>query len=265
MTSETKIAMLAGTGIMIFIGILVSDYLAEKRSPTSSHPNEGLRVASQKTRGGAAGATPTAAGPDKPIPAPERAKQNDRNAGDPPAPDGGNQEGEGSSPQGSQPSRPEPLVGDGTQLERVHMVQEGQTLRAIARKYYGDRSKWKKILEANADKVSEPTALRAGLQLTIPPARSGGGSDPGNSDAGGANGDETDDSGEQESPEDGNKVHVVQQGETLRGIAKRYYGDPGYWRTLREANRDKVAGPRSLKPEMRLTIPDKRGQARDSG
>ena len=36
------------------------------------------------------------------------------------------------------------------------------------------------------------------------------------------------------------KRHAVREGETLRGLAQRYYGDPARWEPIYESNRDKV-------------------------
>lgn len=49
------------------------------------------------------------------------------------------------------------------------------------------------------------------------------------------------------------RVHQVQRGETLDGIATRHYGDPTRWRLLAEANR--VIDPFSLEPGRVLVIP----------
>jgi len=38
----------------------------------------------------------------------------------------------------------------------------------IAQKYYGDGTKWRKILEANTDKVKNPKTMRTGITLVIP-------------------------------------------------------------------------------------------------
>ena len=52
---------------------------------------------------------------------------------------------------------------------RRHRVRAGETLYAIARRYYGDGDKWRTILRANRDRLPSPGALRAGQVLVIPP------------------------------------------------------------------------------------------------
>lgn len=51
-----------------------------------------------------------------------------------------------------------------------YTVQKGDSLSKIAKHFYGDASKWKKIHAANADKIPNPDLIHPGLQLTIPDA-----------------------------------------------------------------------------------------------
>lgn len=50
---------------------------------------------------------------------------------------------------------------------RVHKVAPGETLRDVAKKYYGDASLWKTIYDANPDKMKRG-APKAGTELLIP-------------------------------------------------------------------------------------------------
>ena len=51
----------------------------------------------------------------------------------------------------------------------THTVRKGDTLGAIARKYYGKSSQWKPILDANTEKLNGSVhALRPGMVLNIP-------------------------------------------------------------------------------------------------
>jgi hypothetical protein len=49
------------------------------------------------------------------------------------------------------------------------------------------------------------------------------------------------------------RIYQVGQGETLSGIANRFYSDPGLWRPLAIAN--ELEDPRRLEPGLRLSIP----------
>ncbi|SHH76260.1 LysM domain-containing protein [Caloranaerobacter azorensis DSM 13643] len=49
----------------------------------------------------------------------------------------------------------------------THIVQSGDTLWAIAKKYYGDGSQYTKIFNANKDKIKNPNLIYAGQKLVI--------------------------------------------------------------------------------------------------
>ena len=51
---------------------------------------------------------------------------------------------------------------------RTYIVQPGDTLASISRKFYQTSSHWQKILEANADTLSSPAKLKPGQRLIIP-------------------------------------------------------------------------------------------------
>ena len=53
---------------------------------------------------------------------------------------------------------------------QTYTVKAGDNLSKIAKHFYGDASKWKKIHAANADKIPNPDLIHPGLQLTIPAA-----------------------------------------------------------------------------------------------
>jgi nucleoid-associated protein YgaU len=55
-----------------------------------------------------------------------------------------------------------------TEQNPTYKVKKGDTLWAIAKKHYGDGKKWRKILEANLDKVKDPKKLKIGAELVIP-------------------------------------------------------------------------------------------------
>ncbi len=53
--------------------------------------------------------------------------------------------------------------------QKTHIVQAGETLYSISRKYYGSADKWYKILEVNRLLIKGPNKLAPGTKLTIPP------------------------------------------------------------------------------------------------
>ncbi len=52
---------------------------------------------------------------------------------------------------------------------RSHTVVSGDTLSRISRKCYGNSADWQKIAEANKAILPDPTKLKLGMVLTIPP------------------------------------------------------------------------------------------------
>ncbi len=52
----------------------------------------------------------------------------------------------------------------------THKVVKGETLKSIAKKYYGDENKWKIIYETNTDKISRGKP-KTGAVLMIPPIK----------------------------------------------------------------------------------------------
>jgi len=54
--------------------------------------------------------------------------------------------------------------------ETTYIVKSGDNLSKIAKQFYGDPAKWKKIHAANSDKIPNPDLIHPGLKLTIPAA-----------------------------------------------------------------------------------------------
>ena len=52
----------------------------------------------------------------------------------------------------------------------TYTVKKGDCLWNIAKKFYGNGSKYTKIYEANKDKIKNPQLIYAGQVLVIPPA-----------------------------------------------------------------------------------------------
>jgi len=55
-----------------------------------------------------------------------------------------------------------------TAAPKVHVVEKGDTLGAIAKKYYGKASAYTKIFEANRDVLDDPDKIKPGQKLRIP-------------------------------------------------------------------------------------------------
>ena len=51
------------------------------------------------------------------------------------------------------------------------------------------------------------------------------------------------------------RTHAVKRGDTLSGLALKYYGDADRWQVIYKANRKVLASPKALKPGQKLVIP----------
>ena len=74
-----------------------------------------------------------------------------------------------SAPDQTQSSGPPPeKTTAGKSSSRTYVVQTGDTLASISRKFYKSPARWKKILNANKKSIDDPEKLRIGQRLIIP-------------------------------------------------------------------------------------------------
>jgi nucleoid-associated protein YgaU len=52
--------------------------------------------------------------------------------------------------------------------DRMYVVQKGDSLSRIAKKFYGNANAWKRIFEANKDQIKNPDLIQPGWKLQIP-------------------------------------------------------------------------------------------------
>ena len=52
--------------------------------------------------------------------------------------------------------------------DQTYVVQPGDTLFSISRKFYNSPKRWKEILQANKKSIRDPKALTVGQTLVIP-------------------------------------------------------------------------------------------------
>ncbi len=62
-----------------------------------------------------------------------------------------------------------PTTPASAQPPRTYVMQRGDTLYSLAKRFYGDGKLWTKIADANRDKVRDVTAIPVGTVLVIPP------------------------------------------------------------------------------------------------
>jgi nucleoid-associated protein YgaU len=53
-------------------------------------------------------------------------------------------------------------------FNRTYTVVAGDSLSKIAKREYGDASKWRRIFEANRDKIQNPDLIHPGQVLNLP-------------------------------------------------------------------------------------------------
>ena len=63
-----------------------------------------------------------------------------------------------------------PVRGRSSRASGSYLVERGETLPRIARRFYGDTRRWSAIFHANRDQLDSPELIRPGLVLKIPPA-----------------------------------------------------------------------------------------------
>ena len=63
---------------------------------------------------------------------------------------------------------PEPKPEEPEEKAEIYGIVSGDTLGAIAKRYYGNASKYVKIFEANKDIISDPNKIYPGQNIRIP-------------------------------------------------------------------------------------------------
>ncbi len=129
-----------------------------------------------------------------------------------------------------------------------YVVRPGDTLASIAEAAYGSQRYFRVLYEANRDVLVSPGELPVGILIHIPPLdelQTAGDADR-RSVRLAATADERSSRG---------RVYRVRPGDTLRSIARRFYGDERMYRRIFRANRDRLASPADLRPGMELKLP----------
>jgi len=63
---------------------------------------------------------------------------------------------------------PEPVAEEPEEKVEFYEIASGDTLGAIAKRFYGNASKYMKIFEANTDIISDPNKIYPGQKIRIP-------------------------------------------------------------------------------------------------
>jgi nucleoid-associated protein YgaU len=103
----------------------------------------------------------------------------------------------------------------------LYEVQGGDTLMKIAFKVYGDVYQWRRILDANSDRISDPARLVSGTQLKV-------------------------DNAPDESYYNGYERYLIKSGDTLGVISTDVYGTKQKWKQLWKMNDGLVKDPNRI-------------------
>ena len=136
---------------------------------------------------------------------------------------------------------------------KTYKTRKGDTLSEISQRLLGSSRHWKRIFNANRDKLRKPEHLREGMILTVPQvavARKGS-AGVGAADRAAQNATAKSSSRKAKSP----KSYRVARGDTLSSIAKCFYGSTQKWPRIYQANQTVLAGPNTIAPGLRIVIP----------
>ncbi len=237
MTREHKLAVVLGFGLLLFVGILVSDHFSatQRRGAADLAANTQIRQIS----------------PAAPISIQTIQVSNRVNAM--PVPNNGSApDGDGIAlPQGLAAPEVVAPVAMGVPAE-LYVLKEGETLYKLCQSKYGNGNLWKELAEFNKGTISNPTRLRKGTTIRLPSI---------NVLRGEAAPVElaqapqvTPASGTEATPA-ASSDYVVQKGDTLGAIASRELGSSKKWQLIFDANRDRLKNPTDLKIGSTLRIP----------
>ncbi|HHT9155201.1 MAG TPA: LysM peptidoglycan-binding domain-containing protein [Candidatus Tripitaka sp. YC43] len=137
-------------------------------------------------------------------------------------------------------------------LPTTHTVKANDTLIALARRYYGDDSKWTLISEAN--RLAGQRNLVVGQKLTIPTPKEVSASTAGGQ-AAKAEKPPVKVSAAKANRTSSGRAHRAQQGDTLYKLARTYYGDESQWKKIYNANHDVFSQRETVEPGDVLIIP----------
>lgn len=152
---------------------------------------------------------------------------------------------------------------------RTHVVKPYENLAKIAQQYYGKEegnrhAVIQRLFEANQDVLPSPDKVRVGQKLTIPPmeilmtctvADLTAASEPVSEKNGSSFKEKLSNFFERSDREPAATVHVVQEGESLWGIAQMTLGNGKRYKEILELNSATIKNPNDVVVGMRLKIP----------
>ncbi|MGI9014354.1 MAG: LysM peptidoglycan-binding domain-containing protein [Phycisphaerales bacterium] len=149
---------------------------------------------------------------------------------------------------GSSFDLPPPLPGAYT----WHTIKPGESLAKIAREKYGDEKLWKRLASFNVDRIPNPDIVPAGVTIRLPSREELSSGTPASPSQGSpANGP----SAKKPDAPVAFRTYTVKRGDVLSEIAKSELGRASQWRLLYELNRDVIKDPDHVPAGVTLKIP----------
>ncbi len=239
MTRENKLALVVGFGLVLFVGILISDHFSTARQQQGADllPIQDPLASADSREVYIPVTPPENASPGMAAQAVERQEQRrlDDARRRPP------EQRAGADRNGVEIELPDLHADDEVTGvipgEVAHHLRKGETLTKVVRDHYGDATLVNDVARYN--EIDDPNALRAGRRLRLPPRHILRGGPP--ADAAPA------------AP--AQKTYTVRDDDTLSDLAKRFLGSAGKWRRLYDANKDVIDNPDVLTPGITIRIP----------
>lgn len=151
-----------------------------------------------------------------------------------------------------------------------YTIRAGDTAQKISRRFYGKPDQWQAVMKANPK--TDFQRLREGAEILVPinPANIQGVPATGASTARTPTGAEpttesraTEDQAKEATKPEGFK-YLVESGDTLSGLAQRFYGRAAAWPAIVSANSDLLGSKgEKLRPGMTIIIPPAPEPARE--
>lgn len=138
---------------------------------------------------------------------------------------------------------------------RNHAVRAGESLFAIAAKYYGDGNLWRELARFNADRVKPNGTVNAGVSLRIPSRADLTGKPEVPSVAPGNPSPSPAPAVTPRTPARA-RTYTVASGDTLGDISRSTLGTSRRWREIYELNRDHIPNPDNVRAGTVLKIPE---------
>lgn len=144
-----------------------------------------------------------------------------------------------------------------TEPLRHHAVRQGESLYAIAARYYGNGNLWRDLARHNTGRVKPDGTVNVGVSLRIPSRTdlTGRPAQPGATPAATPASEPRPPAPTTPAPPARPRTYTVASGDTLGEISMETLGTSRRWREIYELNRDRIPDPDNVRSGLVLKIP----------